>query len=301
MALKIEEPSRNDSINEIYNDFLLNALSSLEMTIDDLTFFDKLSPYLILDGHRSGNKNYEIDPIQGYIEGAKFSIRFANLLKKLGCNKATFLIHTLRNYSTKDRMYSIFNAVEEIAKEFISSAFEQRIKLRYFGKDVHTSYHLADIINEAELITANCEGFNLNYITNYSEEWAMTNQKIIYDLPEINVIARFTKGHSSGANLPGISNKANFVYIQQASINAHWSDEELILLALSLLKSFISLRGFVGGKIYNKTEKELIFKEREENLWEGNYLLSNLLQKEFNKPSKRIMSFTPIGPVTIKF
>ena len=278
--------------------FLLKALTYLDMTFDDLLYFEELSPYLILDGHRSGSTSDNMS--DGYVEGAKFSLRFAAILKKLGAKRASFLIHTLRNYKTEDRMTAIFDAVNDVGKKFIKAAVKYDIKLKYYGKDVRTTYALSKLVNAAEHYTMDLEGFELNYLTNYSEEWGIKNMDLIDDLPEINVIGRFTKGHYSGANIPLKSPKANFIYIQQASIDKNWTDNEMIILALSLLKSLLGIRGTVGGKTYSRGEKENIYLAREVDLYEGKYNLSYLLMDKI-KANKRITSFTPYGPVTIRY
>lgn len=291
---KLEKTEKSDK----FELFMLNALTYLDMTIDDMKHFHDLSPYLILDGHRSGSTSDNMS--DGYVEGAKFSLRFAAILKKLGAKRATFLIHTLRNYKTEDRMTAIFDAVNDVGKNFIKAAIKHDIRLRYFGKDVKTTYALSDLVNAAEMATNDLEGFELNYLTNYSEQWGYENLDEIESLPEINVVGRFTKGHYSGANIPMKSPKANFIYIQQASIDKNWSDQELILLGLSLLKSYIAIKGVIGGKSYSKGEKEDIYHAREVELYEANYNLSYLLSKKM-KPSKRITSFTSYGPVTIRY
>ncbi|OLS20795.1 MAG: Ditrans,polycis-undecaprenyl-diphosphate synthase ((2E,6E)-farnesyl-diphosphate specific) [Candidatus Heimdallarchaeota archaeon LC_2] len=274
---------------------ILPLLDDMDLTVDDLKYFQELSPYLILDGHRTGVRNENASPAHGYVEGAQFSLRFASVLKKLGGKQATFLIHTLRNYKTMDRMEVIFDAITDVGKKFVSKAYEKNIKLRYYGHEVHDSYAMADIINRAEEFTKNCSGFDLYYLTNYSEQWGVDNQSELESLPDINVIGRFTKGHYSGANIPGHTNEANFVYIQQASIAENWTGRELIILALSLLKSHLALKGHVGGKSYVGTEKARIKSARENELWEDNYLVGTEI------PHKRITSFSPKGPITIKF
>jgi len=277
-----------------------DLLSSVEqlaiqmgMKTDDLRYFEELSPYLILDGHRSGVKGENSNPFYGYIEGAYFSLKFAILLKKLGCKESTFLIHTLRNYKTQERMANIFGGIQKIGKEFIKQAAEQDIKLQYFGKEVHSEYMLAPLINAAELVTSKNDGFKLNYITNYSEEWGIENIEELADLPQISVVGRFTKGHYSGANLPGKITTSNFIYIQQASISSNWANDELLVLALSLLKSHLSLKGNVGGKVYENDEKDEIFLQREEEAIFQNYNLT------YGKVKKRIISFAQEGPFQI--
>ncbi|MCE7736179.1 MAG: hypothetical protein GPJ54_14960 [Candidatus Heimdallarchaeota archaeon] len=274
---------------------MLPLLEDLDLTVDDLKYFEELSPYLILDGHRTGVKDENASKAHGYIEGAKFSLKFAAVLKKLGGGKVTFLIHTLRNYKTMDRMDAIFDAILEVGKEFVTRAYEKNIRLKYYGHEVHDEYAMAKIINQAEKFTKNCYGFELNYLTNYSEQWGVDNQSELDPLPEINVIGRFTKGHYSGANIPGHTNAANFVYIQQASIAENWTTQEMIILALSLLKSHLVLKGYVGGKSYVGPEKEMIKNAREQDLWEDNYLVGT------ENPRKRIVSFSPMGPIDIKF
>ncbi len=274
---------------------ILSLLEDLELTVDDLKYFEELSPYLILDGHRTGVKDENASAAHGYVEGAQFSLQFASVLQKLGARQATFLIHTLRNYKTMDRMEAIFDAITDVGKKFVAKAYEKNIKLKYYGHEVHDKYAMADIINQAEKFTKNCSGFELNYLTNYSEQWGVDNQSELDQLPDINVIGRFTKGHYSGANIPGHTNAANFVYIQQASIAENWTGTEMIVLALSLLKSHLALKGFVGGKSYVGTEKTKIKSARENELWEDNYLVGT------ENPQKRITSFSPMGPITIKF
>lgn len=276
-------------------DLLSRLLSSMDMTYQDLTYMEELSPYLILDGHRTGVQG-EHEMSHGYIEGAIFSMRFAKIMQELGAKKITFLIHTLRNYKTMDRMSAIFEGVEQIAEQFIQTARESDIRLRYYGHDVHDGYALSKPVKLAEHFTMHCESFELNYLTNYSEQWGVEHQNELEYLPEINVIGRFTKGHYSGANIPGHTNEANFIYIQQASISENWSDEELIVLALSLLKSYLSLKGFVGGKSYTPEEKEEIKRKREFEAHTDYFDLTNP-----EKRSKQIMSFSPMGPITIKF
>ncbi|MHA2251855.1 MAG: undecaprenyl diphosphate synthase family protein [Candidatus Kariarchaeaceae archaeon] len=286
--------NKTEQVHKPVNEKLLQLLTSMDMDMEDLQYFKDLSPYLILDGHRTGIKDSDQNPARGYVEGALFSLRFAHVLKKLGCEKASFLIHTLRNYQTMDRMHAIFSAIEDVGREFISKAYQSNIRLQYFGEGVHTTYALAKIINKAEEITKHCSGFDLNFITNYSEVWGRDHPEEIANIPEISVIGRFTKGHYSGAGIPGHSNKANFIYIQQASVSENWCDEDLVVLALSLLKSHISLNGFVGGKSYKDGEKEAIHNAREELLWEARYNLSKY-------PRKRIMTYSPKGPLTIIF
>ncbi|MCY3411749.1 MAG: hypothetical protein INQ03_08970 [Candidatus Heimdallarchaeota archaeon] len=279
-----------DKKEETFKLFLLENLDKLGMSIEDLMELKHLSPYLILDGHRSGNTSS--DMTVGYMEGAKFSLRFAAILKKLGGTQANFLIHTLRNYKTMDRMKAIFAAVEDIGASFINTAYKQNIKLRYYGHDIHEGYALSRLINAAEHKTQDCNGFDLNYLTNYSEIWAVNNLDKIADLPEVTVIGRFTKGHYSGAGIPGKASKANFCYIQQASISDNWTDEQMVILILGLLKSHIAINGAIGGKVYKDGEKELIYQKREQECWEENYNLGK---------SKRMETFTPTGPVTIRF
>ena len=278
-----------------YSEFIKITLEILNMSVEDLKYMQEVSPYLILDGHRTGMSNSEDDLSLGYIEGAFFSLRFAKIIQMLGVKKATFLIHTLRNYKTQDRMDAIFEAVNSVGKQFIKQAFTSDIRLKYYGSGVHETYTLASIINKAEALTKFCQSFELNFFTNYSEEWAIKNLEKIESLPEISVIGRFTKGHYSGASIPGHTSKANFIYIQQASISKNWSEKDLITLSLLLLKSHLALRGFVGGKSYSKGEKEEIHQAREIQLWEERYNIAE------EKPSKRIQSFTPMGPITVIF
>ncbi len=287
-----------DKTKEIttFEETVESILLQLDMNLDDIKELTHLSPYLILDGHRSGvTENH--DMMYGYMEGATFSLRFSEILKKMGGKQATFLIHTLRNYKTTKRMDAIFDAINKIGNQFITLANETGIKLKYVGKNVRTTYQLANLINYAEKTTENNSDFDLIYLTNYSDSWAMENINELTSIPEINVIARFTKGHYSGAFIPNKASKANFLYIQQASINDNWTDAEIITLILSLLKSHISLNGFVGGKEYKGNERAEIHEKRELEMWEDSYVVD--LNKECR--TKRILTFSPFGPINIKF
>ena len=193
-----------------------------------------------------------------------------------------------------DRMKAIFSAIEDVGKKFISTAYQSNVKLKYFGDHVHDTYSMADLVNKAEKVTKDCNGFDLNYLTNYSEDWGVEHREELEELPDISVIGRFTKGHFSGAGIPGHWNKANFMYIQQASVSENWSDKDMLVLALSLLKSHIALNGYVGGKSYKDGEKAEIRNAREDEMWDEDYCISE-------KVSKKIISFNPKGPITIKF
>ena len=282
-----------EAVNNNLNPLVVDIMVKLDMDPADIEYMHELSPYLILDGHRSGMQQNE-NPAQGYLEGAIFSLRFAKIMQELGGRQCSFLIHTLRNYATMDRMKAIFDAITNVGKKFIATARESGIQLKYFGESVHTTYAMADIINTAERMTLNCTDFNLNFLTNYSDDWAIQNLEKLEKLPEISVIGRFTKGHYSGASIPTKANKANFTYIQQASISDNWTNEELITLALSLLKSHLSLKGFVGGKSYANDEKTQIYLAREVDMQNNIYQLKG-------ENHKRIITFNPMGPITIEF
>jgi len=270
------------------------GMDRLDMDMSLLTELPKLSPYLILDGHRSGMKGGA--EMQGYMEGAKFSLKFAAIFKMMGGRQSTFLIHTLRNYKTSGRMRSIFDAVKTYGVDFIRTAHNMDVRLRYYGKDVHTTYSLANLVNKAEHITKENYGFDLNFVTNYSERWGIENVDKLFTLPEINVVGRFTKGHYSGATLVTKQDAANFISIQQASISKNWSSSEIVMLILSLLKSYAGLKGFVGGKTYSDEEKEQIYQAREEDLWMGEYIMDL-----GGKSWKSITSYEPRGPVRVNF
>ena len=60
---------------------ILPLLDQLDLTINDLKYFEELSPYLILDGHRTGVQNENASVAHGYVEGAKFSLLFVTVLK----------------------------------------------------------------------------------------------------------------------------------------------------------------------------------------------------------------------------
>ena len=52
------------------------------MSVEALSVMGELSPYLILDGHRTGIQSDNM--MHGYMEVAAFSLRFAAIFKKLG-------------------------------------------------------------------------------------------------------------------------------------------------------------------------------------------------------------------------
>ncbi|MHA1910459.1 MAG: hypothetical protein ACTSYA_02075 [Candidatus Kariarchaeaceae archaeon] len=264
------------------------------ISVRDLSYFKELTMYTILDGHRSG-VTQEMDLSFGYIEGAMFSIRLAKILKELGAKEQVTMIHTERNRKTGKRMKAIFAGIKEIASQFIASALENEIQLKYYGKNVHSTYELAKICNLAENVTKNGT-FKLHYIMNYSEEWAQENKEKIQDIPEISTIIRFTKGHLGGVWLPNKANQSNFIYTQNASVSDNWSDEQLIAFCLIALKSHLDVKGVIGGRQYTADEREQIYQERE----------LNLFKREVEVPklgflSKRSISFSSVGPLTYEY
>lgn len=261
---------------------------------NQLSRFAELSPYLILDGHRTGFKGHADDPVGGYVEGAIFSIRLSQILQSMGSRQATFLVHTLRNYATPARMAWMFEAAHRVGDDLIRQSCEGDVRLRFFGQDVRTSYELAPFVQRAESATAECGSFTVNYLANYSDDWAAEHRNAIRELPEVNVICRFTKGHYSGAGIPGHAQEANFVYVQNASVAMNWSAEELQVLAVALLRAHVSLSGFVGRKSYDDGERETIGVERDVLLHEEHVRLSS-------EPRKRVISFTSTGPLKIEF
>ena len=64
-------------------------------------------------------------------------------------------------------MEAIFSGIKEIASQFISSALENDISLRYYGKEVHSTYELAKICTFAQDVTKD-GSFKLHYMMNYS-------------------------------------------------------------------------------------------------------------------------------------
>ncbi len=258
-------------------------------------FAREVTPYLILDGHRTGIQKVGT---QGYKEGALFSLKFASILKEFGFTKVVYMIHTTRNRKTPERMKLIFDAIRNVFPVFMDLANEEDIRLIYHGKDIYTTYELAEEILQAEWATQHNAGIEVHYLTNYSEEWAINNPQELYRIPTINVAVRFTKGHISGAYVPHRMERAPFVYVQNASILSRWSDIQLHALAIILMRSFIENSGFIGSKMYKEEERELIMHRREEELYEENIDATDITKHGFKK---KAVIFTPYGPVKILF
>jgi len=292
------------SIDPILRDLSKNYTNALDiarellpyvgLTEEDLELFSELVVYSILDGHRSGlPSNYPLK--YGYIEGAVFAIRWAKILQSLGANKQVFMIHTERNRKTEERMAAILGGIQEIAGYFIGTALEAGIRLHYNGHGVHDSYELSPIVETAEGITSNGT-YDLHFLLNYSEEWAVRNLEEVQKIPDFTTIVRFTKGHLGGVWIPTKANYASFIYCQNASVSNNWSDVQLIFLSLLALKSYIVNNGTIGSRQYARNEREEIYERRELNAahgWVPVYLGNSL-------PKRSIMFFSE-GPVTYEF
>ena len=255
----------------------------------------EVTPYLILDGHRTG---VEKMGVRGYQEGAIFSLKFASVLRQFGFSKVVYMIHTTRNRKTPERMQLIFEAIREVFPDFVKMAMDEDIRLKYHGKDIYTTYELKNEILRAEWETQHNAGIEVHYLTNYSEEWAINNPQELYRIPTINVAVRFTKGHLSGAYIPSRMEKAPFVYVQNASVVSKWSPMQLKALAIIIMRSYLENSGFIGSKMYQEEERALIMHKREEELFEESIDATDIT----NYPlKKKAVIFTPYGPVKILF
>ncbi len=254
----------------------------------------KIVPYLILDGHRTG---VEKTGVHGYKEGALFSLRLARQLKLLGYRKVAFLIHTKRNRKTPERMKAIFQAIKEIFDDFIELANQYDIRLIYHGEGIYTTYELRTEILKAEWETQHNAGIEVHYITNYSEEWAIKNPERLFHIPEINVAARFTKGHLSGAYIPSRMQKSAFIYVQNASVSSRWTNVQMQTLGLIIARAYLDNQGYIGSKIYKESERDVIRRKREEELFQENIVA---FEDPTARPKKAII-FNPLGPVSFIF
>lgn len=291
-----EDPILKDLTKNYGNarEIALQLLPYLGLTEKDLELFSELTIYSILDGHRSGvPSDYPLK--YGYMEGAVFAIRWAKILQVLGANKQVFMVHTERNRKTSERMGAILGGIKEIAGYFIGTALEAGIRLHYSGRGVHDSYELAPIIQTAEGVTEHGT-FNLHFMLNYSEEWALNNQEEISKLPDITTVIRFTKGHLGGVWIPTKANYASFIYCQNASVSNNWTDAQIIFLSLLALKSYIINNGTIGSRTYNKNERSGIYEQREISLvqgWIPVHIGTGL-------PKRSILFFSE-GPITYEF
>ena len=253
-------------------------------------------PYLYLDGHRSGSNGFSDS--EGYKNGYMFFLRFGRILKQLGFKQMVTMVHTQRNFSSKERIGTILKAITnnfDDKNEFIkNSLFKIYGDIDSYKQNGYSDFYkfLLDINNKPSMN----QNFTHHILINYSEEWALKNLQKINCIPEISSVIRFTKGFVSGGWIPIKMQTTSFIYSQIPSISEFWSDESITALILISLNIWITTKGFIGTKSYCQNEKEMIHQKRDLEL------CSDTVKLEIQCPMhNRIIAFGINGPISYEF
>ncbi len=249
-------------------------------------------PYLILDGHRSSNPG--TSDVEKYESGVRFFIRFGEIFQKLGFNKMVTIVHSARNCNDVERIESIQSAIKRglnFSNEFVQGSkfllYGDMGAYKSVGKGNFNNY-LSEVIMKAP----EKPSFTNHILINYSEDWAINNQTAVNNIPEISCVIRFTKGFISGSWIPFKMQKTVFVYSQVPSVSEFWLDNGILSLILISLKSWLSNKDFIGTKLYEGEEKELLHEKRDIDL------SLKKINLDLNSPlHNRIISFDVEGPV----
>ena len=265
-----------------------------EINLED--FSNSFVPYLYLDGHRSGSKG--ISDSDGYKNGYLFFVRFGRILKQLGFKQMVTMVHTQRNFSSKERIDTILTAIKnnfDDKDEFIkNSAFKIYGDTNSYKQNGHTDfYKFLSNINNGPSVNQN---FTHHILINYSEEWGLKNLQKINCIPEISSVIRFTKGFVSGGWVPIKMQRTSFIYSQIPSISEFWSDESITALILISLNTWIATKEFIGTKSYCKNEKEVSHLKRDLELSKDTIKLN--IQSPMHN---RIIAFGINGPISYEF
>ena len=253
-------------------------------------------PYLYLDGHRSSNIGNS--DTERYESGFKFFIRFNRIMKELGFKSMVTMVHTARNYSVKGRVDSIHSVIQKNFDALNPAISKLNFKL--YG-DIESFKNIEsngfyNFLKEIENNTGIDKAFTNHILINYSEEWALNNLEKIKSIPRISSIIRFTKGFVSGGWIPTKMQETTFVYSQIPSISEFWSDEAITALILIALKNWYMVVNYIGKKVYEYGEKELIHNTRDLEL----KLCVNKLNIK-NTMHNRILAFGIDGPILFEF
>jgi len=270
--------------------------------------YDKMSDlviYEMTDGMRTSTRREGAD---AYFDGGVFSLRLLHILKLLGC-RACYVNVIEERHRFRENYISIFEGLRRLYAMYEQYADENKVRLRFLG-DLEAklepqgmagdfSKNLRDLEERTDKNTA----FTACFLVNYSLRWAMKNERLFDDLPDINTIVRHTKLQVPTDMLPppSKSDYSSIVYVQQGSSSERWSDSQLIYLVAVALRCMMLNYGTQYLRIYSDKEKEMIRSEREDR---SHLVLKDLVgartQSTAEYPSrsnpKRIIMAGPFGP-----
>ena len=244
--------------------------------------------YEMTDGMRTSTAQKGED---SYFDGGIFCLRFINMLRVLGMPSC--YINVIEEKHKKRENYEhIFKGLKKLYSVYREYAIENKIRLRFLGdleenlEPAGREGNFAKELQELEKETQKKKQFCATFLVNYSLDWAMKHAAIFKGLPNIDVTVRHTKlQFPTGMMLPPFkSDFSSLMYVQQGSAGSTWSDSQILTLIALAVRSKILNSGTQYLKLYNSGEKELIRKEREEDL----YLVQRRLFNEKQLQDKRI-------------
>ncbi|MCW3999601.1 MAG: hypothetical protein NWE93_05130 [Candidatus Bathyarchaeota archaeon] len=264
--------------------------------------------YEMTDGMRTSTAQKGQD---AYFDGGIFCLRVIHMLRVLGM-PACYINVIEEKHKNRENYPDIFVGLKNLFPIYEEYAQKYNVKLCFLGdlgESLEPSGHagnfalqLQELMRKTEKNTSFCAIF----LINYSLDWAIKHPEIFRELPNIDVTVRHTKFQfPTGMMLPPYrSDFSSLMYVQQGSAGSTWSDQQLLTLIALSVRSKVLNSGTQYLKRYGAGEKELIRKQREEDLY---FVHRQLFSEKSPQPSKyppnskRAVIAGSSGPETYEF
>jgi hypothetical protein len=263
---------------------------------------EELVIYEMTDGSRTSTGSES--GWKAYFEGGIFCLRFIHFLKILG-GKYLYVNVIHERHKFRENYRDIYEGMRQLVDIYRDYAeYNQDVRWRFIGDYKHriepsgmNSFDLRKALKSLENInTGNTKAFTVYFMINYSTKWlAKEGWKLFEPLPDIDVILRHCKGYVNGDMwLYDKLDNNSFMYVQNGSVSKNWSDQQLVYLISMALRSKILNQGTHYSKTYTEKEIDEIRRKREIEL-------SIVHRKLEEKPSKRVIIFSSVGPEIYEF
>ncbi len=126
---------------------------------------------IIADGNRRWAKERGLPSIEGHKKGLDVIEELVEAAAKSGIKYLTFYVFSTENWGRKESEVSyIMNLAESRILKYAESMRENNSKMVILGSKNHVSPKLLAAIEEAEKITAGCDGITVGFCFNYGGE-----------------------------------------------------------------------------------------------------------------------------------
>jgi len=248
--------------------------------------------YELTDGTRTST---DLQGADAYLDGGMFSLRLMHMLDALGC-KCAYVLTVGEGHKARENWQDMMDALKKSVALWTEYVEKHNIRLKFVGnfKELEGLEDFKEELSKLERLSAKNSGLIVFVLVNYSSDWAYSDERF-KQLPNANVIIKHTKGQvNEGLWLPGKLHGNSFMYVQQGSCSSTWNDEQLIKMIALAARSMVLHKGMQYSKSYEDGEKEEIRRKREVEM--------SMVHKQLsNKPSKRVVIFSHVGPEIYEF